>query len=454
MISKKLYINILVRVILITLMSVLLGFLVFNLSSVRLSVLCSLIIIILTVNLIFFLNKTNRNIRFFFDSVRNDDSTLSFSIDNKSGNLKELHRSMNNVNQQIQNLKIENRQQEQFFHKILELLATAIITYDAKGFIHHANTAAKTLLSAETLTHINQLERIDPKLHLILSNLKPNEKHLVAINTRIGEINLLLKSTSSGSGDDGLIILSIQDIKKELDEKELDAWMKLIRVLMHEIMNSITPIISLSESLQKIYWKDEQPVTAGEVSSSNIDITLRGLEAIREQGKGLMHFVESFRSLSSIPKPEMKIFSIYQLFRRVEILIESVTKGQGTTIKFNILHPDINIHADENLISQVLINLIKNAIEANEHNPSCQICISAGRSNDDSPVICVTDNGPGIKAENVENIFVPFFTTRVSGSGIGLSVSRQIMGMHGGSLTVRSVPGKETIFCMRFSNRS
>jgi signal transduction histidine kinase len=219
-------------------------------------------------------------------------------------------------------------------------------------------------------------------------------------------------------------------------------------------MNSITPIISLSESLQKIYWKDEQPVTAGEVSSSNIDITLRGLEAIREQGKGLMHFVESFRSLSSIPKPEMKIFSIYQLFRRVEILIESVTKGQGTTIKFNILHPDINIHADENLISQVLINLIKNAIEANEHNPSCRICISAGRSNDDSPVICVTDNGPGIKAENVENIFVPFFTTRVSGSGIGLSVSRQIMGMHGGSLTVRSVPGKETIFCMRFSNRS
>lgn len=453
MLSKNLYINILTRVIVITALSVLLGFLIFRLSSVRLSVLCSIVILILTVNLINYLNKTNRNIRFFFDSVRNDDSTLSFSLDNKNGNLKELHRSMNRVNQQIRNLKIENRQQEQFFYKMLELLATAIIIYDRKGFIQHANSAAKKLFSSETLTHISQIGRLDPKLHLIVSNLKPNEKHLLEVSTRSGEITLLLKSTSSGSGGDELTILSVQDIKNELDEKELDAWMKLIRVLMHEIMNSITPITSLSESLQKIYRKDDNEVTPSEIKSSDIDITLRGLEAIREQGKGLMHFVESFRKLSSIPRPEMNTFSISQLFGRVGILVDLIPRSQGTKIRFTGPSPDISIHADENLISQVLINLIKNAVEANENNLSGIIKVSAGTSNDNSPEICVTDNGPGIREENIENIFVPFFTTRGSGSGIGLSVSRQIMGLHGGTLTVRSVPGKDTVFCMKFKSR-
>jgi nitrogen fixation/metabolism regulation signal transduction histidine kinase len=453
MLSNKLYINIVIRVLLIALLSILLGFFVFRMSSVRLSILCSLAIIIVTVNLILFLNKTNRNIRFFFDSVKNDDSNLSFSLDNKSGNLMELHRSMNNVNLQIQNLKIENRQQEQFFRKILELLGTAIITYDSKGFIHHANSAAKRLLSVETLTHISQIERLDRKLYTVVKNIEEDEKQLVPFSTKHGEINLLLKSTSSGSDMEKLTILSVQDIKTELDEKELDAWMKLIRVLMHEIMNSITPITSLSESLQKIYRKEAHTVTPGEISSSNIDITLRGLEAIREQGKGLMHFVESFRRLTSIPKPEMRQFSIMQLFNRVEVLIEPLEKSPGISVEFNRQLPDIKIYADENLVSQVLINLIKNAVEANENNPKASIRISAGISDDKSPEICVSDNGPGIREDNIENIFVPFFTTREKGSGIGLSLSRQIMGLHGGSLTVRSVPGRETIFCMKFRSR-
>jgi len=453
MLSKKLYINILIRIILIVALSVLLGFMIFKASSIRLSLICSILILILTVNLITFLNQTNRNIRFFFDSVKNDDSNLSFSLDKKTGNLKELHRSMNNVNQQIQNLKIENKQQEQFFRKILELLATAIITYDQKGFIHHVNSAAKKLLAVDTLTHISQLERLDKKLFSTISNLKPNEKYLIAVNSKQGEINLLLKSTSSGSGGDELTILSIQDIKNELDEKELDAWMKLIRVLMHEIMNSITPITSLSDSLQKIYRIDSRHKRPVDLSDSDIEVTLRGLEAIREQGKGLMHFVESFRKLSIIPKPEMQLFSISQLFERVEALVVPIGRTENTEIVFEPQSLDYVLHADINQISQVLINLIKNAVEANEKNPECLISIKAGITNDNAPEICVSDNGPGIKEENLENIFVPFFTTREKGSGIGLSLSRQIMGMHGGSLTVRSIPGTETIFCMRFKSR-
>jgi two-component system nitrogen regulation sensor histidine kinase NtrY len=450
MISKRLYINIIIRVSLIAALSILLGYLIFSEHSVRLSILCSVTIIILTINLITYLNRTNRNIRFFFDSVRNDDSNLTFPVDTKKGDLKELHRSMNIVNLQIQNLKIRNRQQEQYFQKILEHLGTGIITYDRKGFIHHANSAAKRLLSSDVLSHLQQIERIDTKLFLTIKNLKPFERSLVALNIRQGEIQLSLKTTSFGSDENELMILSIQDIKHELDEKEIDSWMKLIRVLMHEIMNSITPITSLSESLSSIYISGEKPILPEEVTEKKIATTIQGLNVIKTQGKGLMEFVESYRRLTRIPKPEMKYFSASELFTRVKILADSLEKNPNTEISFLIDDPASLIFADENLISLVLLNLIKNAVEANEKNPACRISVRSGLNADNLSEICVTDNGPGISEENLEEVFVPFFTTREKGSGIGLSISRQIMGAHGGSLKVHSIPYKETVFCLRF----
>jgi two-component system nitrogen regulation sensor histidine kinase NtrY len=452
MLSKKLYANIVIRVLLITSFSVLLGYILFNQQSIRLAIICSVIILTLTFNLIIFLNRTNRNIRFFFDSVKNDDSNLSFSVDNKSGSLKELHQSMNNVNQQIQNLKIENKQQEQFFQKILELLATAIITYDPKGFIHNANSAAKKLLSVDTLTHISQLERLDKKLFATVRTIKPNEKQLIAVNTKNGEITLLLKSTSSGSGNEELTILSIQDIKNELDEKEIDAWMKLIRVLMHEIMNSITPITSLSESLFNIFCKGGDPVLPAQLTKKTVSTTLQGLNVIKEQGKGLMSFVESYRKLTRVPVPEKKVFKVTDLISRVKILYDSLDKNDKTELSISLKDTDLELYADQNMISQVLINIIKNAVEANENNPQGKIMIIAGVDNNQHTEICVIDNGPGISEENIDKIFVPFFTTRETGSGIGLSISKQIMRVHGGNLKVKSVPDKETVFCLSFQS--
>jgi two-component system nitrogen regulation sensor histidine kinase NtrY len=452
MISKRLHINIIIRVSLIVVLTMLLGYLVFNEQSVRFSIICSLTIAILTVSLITYLNRTNKNIRFFFESVKNDDSNLTFPIDNKSGSLKELHESMNNVNQQIQNLKIENRQQEQYFRKILELLATGIITYDSKGFIHHANTAVKKLLTLDVLTHLQQIERVDSNLLKTIHNLKPYERHLAAVNTNQGEIQLLLKSTTFGTPGNELTILSIQDIKHELDEKEVESWMRLIRVLMHEIMNSITPITSLSESLSNIYSAENKQISPAEVTDKTIATTLQGLKVIKEQGKGLMSFVESYRKLTHIPKPVIKVFKVSELFSRVKILTDSLGNGEKTEISFTIKEPDLEIFADENLISLVLINLIKNAVEANENNPDCKIIVTAGCDLNNHKEICVTDNGPGISRENLDEIFVPFFTTRENGSGIGLSVSKQIMSAHGGTLKVRSILDKETVFCMSFQH--
>ena len=450
MISKWLSANIIIRVSLIVAFSVLLGYLIFGSASLRFTLICSAIVVILTINLISFLNRTNRNIRFFFDSVRNDDSNLSFPVDNKTSSLRELNQSMNRVNQQIQTLKIENRQQEQYFQKILEHVGTGIITYDRKGFIFHANSAARRLLSLDVLTHLQQVERVDEKLFMIMREIKPFERHLVAVNTNQGEIQLSLKSTSFGTKEKELIILSIQDIKHELDEKEVDSWMRLIRVLMHEIMNSITPITSLSESLSNIYRSGDKPVGPEEVTEKTIATTLQGLNVIREQGKGLMDFVESYRKLTRIPKPEIKSFKIINLYSRVKLLTDSLEKGTNTEIIYFAEDPALEVNADENLICLVLINLIKNALEANEKNPECKISINARSCPGGKSEICVSDNGPGISKENLEQIFIPFFTTREKGSGIGLSISKQIMGAHGGTLKVQSVPDKETLFCLSF----
>ncbi|MCX6260360.1 MAG: HAMP domain-containing sensor histidine kinase [Bacteroidia bacterium] len=215
-------------------------------------------------------------------------------------------------------------------------------------------------------------------------------------------------------------------------------------------MNSITPITSLSESLSKILSKDGNPVLPEEVNEKTISKTLQGLKVIREQGKGLMSFVESYRKLTRVPEPDRKFFKISDFLKRMQILFKSLEQKNGIELTILLKDPDLEIFADENLVSQVLINLLKNALEANETNPSAEIKIRAGIGPDNHPEICVIDNGPGIPEENLDEIFVPFFTTRQNGSGIGLSISKQIMRVHGGTLKVRSVPGKETLFCLSF----
>jgi two-component system nitrogen regulation sensor histidine kinase NtrY len=450
MISRNLYLNIVFRVVIIVLLSLLLAYSTLITKSLRLSFIISMAIIMLMISLISHLNKTNRKIRYFFDSVKNDDSNLTFPIDAEEKSFRELYRSMNNVNRQIQQLKIENRNQEQYFQILLEHLATGIITFNSKGFIMHANSAVKRLLSVDVLTHINQIGRIDEKLLQTIISIKPSERRLVAFRSEHGEIQLSLKATSFSSNMEELVILSIQDIKNELDERELESWMKLIRVLMHEIMNSITPITSLSESLSDIYYSDGHQVVPGQLTPKAISTTIQGLNVIKEQGKGLMTFVESYRKLSRVPDPQRKLINVADLLDRVQILFKSYENSDRVSLSISLKDPELELFADQNLITQVLLNLLKNALEANEKNEVGKILITAVSDSNNHPEICVIDNGPGIREEDIDKIFVPFFTTRKNGSGIGLSISRQIMRIHGGTLKVRSVPGRETIFCMSF----
>lgn len=448
MISRKLYFQLLIRVCLITILSLVFAYSLTRYSSVKWAVICGLLIIAVTINLIAFLNKTNTNIRLFFDAVRNDDSSLRFPSRGGNETIDAINAGMNRINEQVRMLKIENKLREQYFGKIIEHVATGIITFDNKGFIHNVNSAAKKLLNAEVLTHIKQLERIDTNLFNAVSAIHESERQLVSINRKEGETGLLLHSAQAGD----LMILTIQDIKRELDEKEVDAWIRLIRVLMHEIMNSIAPITSLSDTLSGIYRKDGAQITAADISDNEISRTLQGLSVISEQSRGLLEFVESYRKLTRIPKPDLKLLRVSPLFARLKVLTDSLDKGPDTTIVFSVEDNETEILADENLIIQVLLNLVKNSIEAIPSGEKGLIGISARRTGSKSVDLCVTDNGPGIRPELIDEIFIPFFTTKENGSGIGLSISRQIMAAHGGSLKARSVPGIETIFCMSFRN--
>lgn len=450
MIGRNLYFQIIFRVILIVSLSLTAGWMIASGQSTSLIFMCFFLIALVAFNLISYLNSTNRKISYFLESVQNEDSMLSFPTNITDKPIREIYQGLNKVNKQIQLLKIEGRQQEQYFQTLLEHVATGIVTFNANGFVLHANTAAKKMLGIDVLTHINQLERVNRNLFLSIRSIAPFEQKLVSVTTERGIVQLSLKSTSFKVKDNELILLSIQDIRNELDEKELDSWMKLIRVLMHEIMNSIAPITSLSESLCQFFTIDGRQAYPEEITEATIRSTLRGLSVIKEQGNGLMLFVESYRKLTRLPKPDRKLFKVEELVTRIQVLYTSLENSEKVKLFITINPPDMELFADENLISQVLINLTKNALQANEMSPDGKIQINAGFNAEKRPQIRVVDNGPGIPDEILEQIFVPFFTTRESGSGIGLSLSRQIMRLHGGSLQVRSVAGKETVFSMIF----
>ncbi|MCU0408991.1 MAG: ATP-binding protein [Bacteroidales bacterium] len=449
MISRSIYFNIISRVALIVVFAFLLAWAIVDSASVKILVLCLAGMLIPAFSLAAYLNNTNKRIKLFFDSVSNDDSSLNFSTGDGNRSMKELGSSIENVNRQIRKLRRDAEEKEQYMGILLEHLATGIITFDDKGFIINSNAAARKLLSLSVLTHLRQIERTDSKLYSVITGIKPFERRVAPVHTSSGIAELSLKAASFSIGGREIVILSLQDIKHELDEREVESWMKLIRVLMHEIMNSITPVASLSESLSRLLHRDDKEISPEDVTPAMISTLIHGLQVISDQGKGLMAFVESYRKLSRLPEPERALLSVSALFSRAKVLFDSLG-AEGITLTIKKPAEDMNIFADQNLICQVFINLFRNAAEANNGREGAEIILAADINDSGNPEICVSDNGPGIPAELIDQVFVPFFTTRQSGTGIGLSISRQIMKIHGGTLKVRSVPGVETVFCLGF----
>ena len=410
------------------------------------------VIVWLALAIIRIFNRVPEKISYFFNAVENEDSTLYFSETIQHRSTKELNTSLNLVNRLIQDVKLRNREQEQYYGTLLEQVATGIVVINENGNILQANSSAKKLLNYQSLTHIEQLKRVDPNLHQAFLLLKEESTHQFVKTTHHNTIrHLSLQATTFKDHKKTLRIISIHDISNELDAKELESWQKLIRVLSHEIMNSITPITSLSETLLNYFIPPEKPVDKTTVAN-----TVKGLEVINERGIGLIRFVESYRKLTRLSKPVLKHIDLRNLIERLLLLLENEPDFQriqfsvetGTSdINVETGTPDISVEADEAQLSQVLINLIKNAMYAVKDVANPHISVRAHYSQNGRCEIEVIDNGPGIPPEIMEQIFIPFFTTKENGSGIGLSLSRQIMKNHGGSIETVSSPGS-TVFTL------
>ncbi|MBN1987512.1 MAG: GHKL domain-containing protein [Prolixibacteraceae bacterium] len=445
MVSQHLYKKIVFRTLLLAATALVLGWLTFAEQIYILAAFVALIFIFEIAELIQFLNRTNRKIAYFFDAVRNDDSTLNFPVNTGNKALDDLNDSLNKVNELIKNIKFELREQEQYFKAILEHVSIGIITYNEKGMIFLANSAAKNLLGHEHLTHINQIVRIDRKLFSALKELQPGDRKLINFNTKNGAIQLSLKSTLFKTTQENFQLVTIQDIKNELEIKELESWIKLIRVLTHEIMNTVAPITSLSQTILG-YFKNLDGKPPNEKIIQN---TIKGLEVINERGTGLIGFVETYRKLTRIPRPEKKTIRVREFIDNTITLIHFEPIDGNIKIASNVQPDDLEISADKKQISQVLINLIKNAIEALKDSEDAKISVQARINENGRAQITVTDNGPGIPEDLADKIFIPFFTTKESGSGIGLSLSRQIMQLHGGTIKMESQP-QNTSFTIIF----
>ena len=378
------------------------------------------------------------------ESVQNNDSSLLFPTNSTSKPIRELYQGLNKVNVQIQKLKIENQQREQYFQALIEHVATGIVTFNSKGFVLHANSAAKKMLAVKVLTHIHQLERINRNLFQTVQNIKPFEQKLVPVVTERTTIELSLRATSFKTKDDELILLSIQDIRNELDKKEVESWQKLFRILSHEIMNSIAPITSLAQTIsQSLPIEGLETATTEKIDFRRIK---RIATTIEEQSNLMMSFVEKYRKLYKIPEPDIKSINVEDWLSRFRILYHQEMLEKG--IRFDVQSSQVeSFHADDNLISQVIVNLLKNAQQALTGTENGIIRLSVIKT-EEHIQIAVEDNGPGIPATYANQIFMPFFTTNPGGNGIGLAISRQIVLRHGGTITFSSVPDKGTKFCI------
>lgn len=377
-----------------------------------------------------------KQVLFMIDALENNDNSFRFPVEKGSPVSKQINSALNRVGQILYNVKAQTAQQEKYYELILDFVSTGLIVLNDNGAVYQKNKEALRLLGLNVFTHIRQLSKVDAVLLEKVENCRAGDKLQVMFHNERGTINLSIRVSDINVHDEHLRILALSDINVELDEKEIDSWIRLTRVLTHEIMNSVTPITSLSDTLLSIVKDTDEEIS-------------HGLQTISTTGKGLLSFVESYREFTRIPTPEPSLFYIKAFIERMIELARHQNPCEHITFRTEIAPADLILYADENLISQVVINLLKNAIQAIGNQPDGKINIHAYCNEAEEVWIEIKNNGPVIPAEIAEHIFIPFFTTKEGGSGIGLSISRQIMRLSGGSLILLQ-DDKETRFILKF----
>jgi len=409
-----------------------------------------IVLVIQVFDLIRYVNKTNRDLSKFLLSIKQKDYAIKFS-DLKSGkSFRSLYSAFEEIINSYQKVKIEKEAQFHFLLTLIEHINVGIITIEGDDNVTLINNPAKRILN---LPDINSWRGIKAKSHGFaeaVDNIKKEDKRLVEVTVGIEKKTLSLNVSSMKLIGKNNRLITFQDIKSEIEQKEVEAWHKLIRILTHEIMNSITPISSLTETMQMVL-KDEygNAKSLQDLNDQAINDLLFSLKTIQKRSDAMLEFVEDYRKLTRIPKPQIEPVKVMDLLQTINKLMVAELEKQQIQLILKETDESLSIDMDSSLVEQVLINLITNSIYAVNGKKNPQIILSAYEK---GPllIIEITDNGKGMDKSQMEEIFVPFFSTKPNGSGIGLSLSKQIMSLHHGNIKVNSEKEKGTTFFLEF----
>ena len=383
------------------------------------------------------------------DQIRFDEVTTSFKTTSQDENVLRVQREMNEALNKVKQARKEKDSEYQFFKNIVQHVGIGILTFKKDGAIQIINNAAKRLLRVDRVEHINELREASDALVDAFLKLKTGGRELVRLKAGDETVQLSVFAIELTLRGEEVKLISMNNIQSELEEKEMEAWQNLVRVLTHEIMNSVTPISSLAgiveEELGKKLNSEEVVLKKDEAEDMHLSV-----QTISKRSEGLIKFVKEFRSLTHIPKPKLMQVAVKPLLEELALLHRKELADNGIGISVSTDPETMVVMADKMLVEQVLINLIKNAIQAFGEKTDRQIVMAAYQNETGNVLISVKDNGTGIEPEALEKIFIPFFSTKKTGSGIGLSLSRQIMRQHEGNISVKSVLGEGTEFILRF----
>ena len=396
-----------------------------------------------------FVENTNRKLTRFLESIKYSDFSSGFAYDNNLGKtFRELNRAFNEVLEAFRQARAEKEENLSYLNTVVQHIGTGLISFDPEGKIGLINTSAKRFLQTPQIHNLIELKPVNPELYKKLNEITPGNKDLLR---KSNDLSLAIHATEIRLRGQAFKLVALQNIQTELQQKEIEAWQNLTRVLRHEIMNSITPIASLTETLSQILREDIVKKNGDYVlNNESVEDLGDGLTTIENRSKGLIRFVDAYRDYTSIPKPKFEKVKISKMFNHIDHLLNVELHSLGIEFSHSLVPENLEITADKELIEMVLINLIKNAKEALLEEGEGNIELRGRLNNDHRLIIEVKDNGPGIIEEAIDRIFIPFYSTKKEGSGIGLALSRQIMQLHGGSLTVKSEPDVFTIFTLQF----
>lgn len=407
---------------------------------------------LLTLELIRYVERSDRELVSFLAAIRQYDFSNSYASPRPQASNERLRLALHQIMRVLQRLSREKESNHQYLQTVVEHVSIALICYDASERIALLNSAAKHLLGRPSLHDLPSLHKTDPVLYEALRHVQQGQTTLVKYTRQGSLLTLSLHATSFKLKEVAYTLISLKDIRPELEQQEAEAWQKLIRVLTHEIMNSVIPITNLTEVVNEML--EEKSNGSDRLAALNAEETadLRGsLKTIEKRSKGLAHFVKAYGKLTHLPPPTLQPIAVADLCRRVCQLLTPGLEARHIRLACPHLPPALTLQADPEQIEQVLINLILNAADAAENETEPTVTVSASRGPDSQVLLHVRDNGPGLQPEALEQIFVPFYTTKPHGSGIGLSLSRQIMRLHHGAVQVQSKPGEGTILTLEFN---